>query len=77
MMLEVLRLLLGLSIAIFHRPLAGKIMEQERALDTHLRRRGVYLPPPLSDSTAQNLYFGIGIFVAVVQTVRIWLSLKS
>jgi hypothetical protein len=77
MMLEVLRLLLGLSIAIFHRPLAGKIMEQERVLDTHLRDRGVHLPAPLSDSTAQNLYFCIGIFVAVVQTVRIWSSLGS
>ncbi len=76
-MLEVLRLLLGLSIAIFHRPLAGKIMEQERVLDTRLRGRGVHLPAPLSDSTAQNLYFCIGILVAVVQTVRIWLSLES
>ena len=77
MMLELARLLLGVSIAVFHRPLAGKIMEQERALDTYLRRRGVNLPAPLGDSAAQNLYFAIGVFICVVQAARIWLSCQS
>jgi hypothetical protein len=77
MELEIFRLLLGLAIAVFHRPLAGKIIEQDRVLDAYLRSRGVYLPPPLSDSAAHNLFFTIGIVVAVVQAARIWLSLQS
>lgn len=77
MMLEVFRLLLGVAIAAFHRPLAGSIMKRERALDAYFRQRGIYLPAPLSDTTAQNLYFCIGIFVALFQAARIWLLLQS
>ncbi len=75
-MLELLRLLLGVAIAVFHRPLAGRIMEQERALDAYFRDRGIYLPAPLSDGAAQSLYFLIGIFVALFEAAKIWFSLK-
>ena len=40
MVVEITRLLLGVLIAIFHRPLANLIMQQERALDSYFRRRG-------------------------------------
>lgn len=77
MMLELARLILGVSIAVFHRPLAGKIMEQERALDTYFRAQGVYLPAPLSDSAAQDLYFFVGVFICLVTAARIWMELGS
>jgi len=62
MIIEITRLLLGVAIAIFHRPLANMVMQHERALDGYFRSRGVRLPAPPSDATAQNLYFIIGIF---------------
>jgi hypothetical protein len=74
MALEVTRLLLGVVIAVFHRPLAAKIMQHERALDFYFRSRGVNLPAPLSDSTAQTLYFTIGIFICLIEAGRIWFS---
>lgn len=74
-MVEVTRLLLGVLIAIFHRPLAIKIMEQERALDMYFRERGLRFPAPPSDSTAQNLYFIIGIFICLFEAGRIWISM--
>lgn len=74
--LELARLLLGVLIAIFHRPLALRIMEQERTLDAHLRSRGVYFPAPPSDAVAQNLYFAIGIFICLIQAGRIWLAIN-
>ena len=74
MTVELTRLLLGVLIAVFHRPLAIKVMQQERALDSYFRRRGVYLPAPPSDNTAQNLYFLIGIFICLFEAGRIWLS---
>lgn len=74
-MVEVTRLLLGVLIAIFHRPLATKIMEQERALDMYFRERGLRFPAPPSDSTAQNLYFIIGIFICLLEAGRIWISM--
>ncbi len=76
MIVEITRLLLGVAIAVFHRPLATMIMQQERVLDGFFRSRGVELPAPPSDSTAQNLYFVIGIFISLIEAGRIWLSLS-
>ena len=75
MVVEVTRLLLGVFIALFHRPIANKMMQQERALDSYFRQRGVSLPPPPSDATAQTLYFCIGIFICLLEASRIWISL--
>jgi hypothetical protein len=75
MVVEITRLGLGVLIAIFHRPLAIKIMQQERVLDGYFRRRGVYLPTPPSDTTAQNLYFMIGIFICLFEAGRIWITM--
>lgn len=75
MIIEVTRLLLGVVIAIFHRPLASMVMQKERALDGFFRSRGVQLPTPPSDSTAQNLYFIIGIFISLIEAGRIWFSM--
>ena len=74
-MAEISRLVLGVLIAVFHRPLATKMMAQERALDVYFRRRGISLPQPPSDAVAQNLYFGIGIFICLLEAGRIWLTL--
>jgi hypothetical protein len=77
MIVEVARLLLGLLIAVFHRPLASMVMRQERELDGYFRSRGVHLPAPPSDTTAQNLYFVIGIFICLIEAGRIWFSIPS
>lgn len=77
MVIEITRLLLGVLIAVFHRPLACKIMQQERALDSYFRSRGVNLPTPPTDATAQDLYFTIGIFICLFEAGRIWLSMHS
>ena len=77
MIVEIARLLMGVLIAVFHRPLASMIMQQERALDGFFRSRGVQLPAPPSDSTAQNLYFLIGIFISLIEAGRIWFSSYS
>lgn len=77
MIVEITRLLLGLLIAIFHRPLASMIMQHERALDGYFRSRGVQLPAPPSDATAQNMYFVIGIFIALIEAGRIWFTFSA
>lgn len=77
MIVEITRLLLGVLIAVFHRPLACKIMQHERVLDGYFRSRGVYLPEPPSDTQAQNLYFLIGIFVCLFEVGRIWFSMTA
>jgi hypothetical protein len=69
------RLLLGLMVAWFHRPIADFILTREHALDSFFRSRGVHLPSPPSQATAQNLYFGLGIFISLFSIASIWTTL--
>lgn len=75
MVVEITRLLLGLLIAVFHRPIALRMMRQERALDSYFRQRGIPLPAPPSDSTAETLYFFLGILICLTEAIRIWVGL--
>jgi len=77
MILEIARLLLGLGIALFHKQLADFIFEQDRSLTAMFRQRGVSLPFGPTREVARNLYFCIGISVALVEIGRIWLLLHS
>jgi predicted type IV restriction endonuclease len=70
--IEVTRLALGLLIALFHKPLADFIVEQDSQLVAMFRRRGVSMPDTLRRDTARNLYFAMGIIVAMVELARIW-----
>jgi len=72
MRLEILRLLIGLFVAAFHRRIADFISERERSLVVTFRQRGFPLPAALATETARNLYFGIGIFIVLVELLRIY-----
>jgi len=72
MPLEFARLLLGLTIAACHRRIADFILERERSLVLVFRQRGLPLPAAMSTETAHNLYFGVGIFVVLVELLRIY-----
>jgi hypothetical protein len=71
--LEVARMMLGLLIAGFHRPLADFIVEQDRQLEATFRARGLRLPPTMSAEASRNLFFLIGIFVTFYECARLWL----
>lgn len=76
MALEVARLFLGLLIAALHRPIADFISDQERSLVVTFRQRGMALPAAMTRETARNLYFGMGIFVVLVEMLRIYQILR-
>ena len=72
MLNEITRLALGLLIALFHRALADFMFRQERVLVVMFRQRGVPYPAAPTTETMRNIYFGIGIFLAMYELVRIW-----
>jgi hypothetical protein len=72
MLLEVSRLLLGLFLLAFHRKIAEFMLAQERVLVVLFRQRGLRLPD-ITTSTAHNIYFGVGLFVCVLQLFRLWM----
>jgi hypothetical protein len=75
MIVELTRLLLGLLIASFHRPIADFVLVRERALVIAFRQRGVPLPAAPTTETARTVYFSLGIFLALYEICRIWILL--
>jgi hypothetical protein len=73
MLFEVAKLTLGLMIAMFHKPIADWIREQDRQLVVIARQRGVPLPAVPTTETARTIYFWMGISVAVFQLTQIWM----
>jgi hypothetical protein len=71
MLFELLRLVFGFLVAAFHRPIADWVMEHERVLVTAFRQRGIPAPV-LSQEGARNVYFGLGIFIILLEMARIW-----
>lgn len=74
MQIELLRLLMGLLLAGFHRPVSDFIVEQEHAFAGLAQRGGLRLPAPLSVETSRNLFFCMGILIALLQIARIWMT---
>ena len=74
MVVDVARLIFGLLIVAFHRPIAEFILREEERLVVLFRSRGVPLPR-ISTQTAHNLYFGLGMFVCLFSLVRLWTTL--
>ena len=75
MVVELTRLLLGLLIAYFHRPIADFVLVQERALVIAFRQRGLPVPAAPTTETARTIYFLIGILLAMFEICRIWVLL--
>ena len=72
MAIEIARLLLGLLIAGFHQKIADFICDRERSLVLAFRERGVPFPPAFSRETFRNFYFGMGIFVVLIEMMRLY-----
>ena len=75
--IELARLLLGLLIAYFHKPIADFMMDRERATVIMFRQRGFPLPAAPSTEQARTLYFLIGIAVASIELVRMYLMQRG
>ena len=71
--IEVARLLLGLLIAYFHKPIADFMLERERATVILFRQRGFPMPAAPSTEQGRTLYFFIGIAIASIELVRMYL----
>ncbi len=69
---EWLRLIVGLAVVAFHRPIADFIMEQERALVIAFRQRGVPVPGVPTTATGRNIYFWLGVCIVFIELIRIW-----
>jgi hypothetical protein len=70
------RVLIGLTIALFHAQLADFLRKQDGELGAAFRERGISFPGALPKSLAHNLFFIFGISIALFGLARIWLTLR-
>jgi hypothetical protein len=73
MLTEICRLAMGLLIAMFHRPIADFILEYERSLVVMFRQRGLLVPAAPTRETIRNIYFLLGISIALLELARIYM----
>jgi hypothetical protein len=75
MAVEVIRLFLGITLAWFHVPVADFMLDRERSLVVRFRQPvlGMVIP---GRETARNLYFGMGVGIALVEMLRIWMMTR-
>jgi hypothetical protein len=76
MVIDLSRLVFGLTLLLFHRRIAEFMLHHERVLVVLFRQRGLRLPD-LTTQAAQNLYFSLGFFVCVLQMYRVWKLLPA
>jgi hypothetical protein len=74
MLMEFWRLGFGLLIVVFHREIADYILRQEEALVSIFRSRGMSMPL-LSRDAIRNIYYFLGISIALLEMLRIWVTL--
>lgn len=74
MLLEMTRLTIGILLALFHKPVADFIREQDLAFAAVARTRGLKWPTGLPMEANRTLFFLMGIFVALVQMARIYMQ---
>lgn len=72
MSVEISRLVFGLLVAAFYRPIADFMLERERSLVLAFRERGMPLPAVPRAETVRNIYFSIGIFIVIIEMLRIY-----
>jgi hypothetical protein len=70
------RVLLGLTIALFHVQVADFLRKQDLALSDAFRAHGVPIPDALPKEASHTLFFLFGVLIALFSLARIWLSLR-
>lgn len=68
MIIESARIVLGVALVCFHRPIAEFMHVREQELTAYLGRRGWRVPtfPSVSATTDVYFYLGVGAFVLAV-----------
>jgi hypothetical protein len=75
MIVEVTFLVLGLLVLFFHKQVGDFVLEQERRLAARLTQHGIFVPEFPSREFAHDLYFVIGVVVALATSIQIYVSL--
>jgi hypothetical protein len=77
MLIDVARLMVGVLLMAFHRPVADFFADLDHGFAAAVRARGLYLPTPPKQSVMHTLYFCLGICVSLFAMTRLYSSLPQ
>ena len=75
MIMELSRLLIGLLVVVFHRPIARTILRCEESIAHRMAAKGWHVPSFPCEKTVHDLYFCLGVFICCFSIGRIYLAL--
>jgi len=75
MIMELSRLLVGLLVVVFHRPIARVILRCEETLVQTMAAKGWHVPTFPSEKTVHDIYFCLGVFICCFSMARIYFTL--
>ena len=75
MVLELVRLMFGMALMMFHRQIADYVLHFDETLTGMFRARGLSFPSPPKQALVHNVYFALGLFVCGLAMVRIYTAL--
>ena len=73
MIIELARIVLGVVMVCFHKPIAQFMHVREQELTTFLVQRGLKVPTFPSVGVTTDVYFCLGIVVFLLSVARLWL----
>jgi hypothetical protein len=77
MLIDVVRLVIGVMLMAFHRPIADFCAEFDHVFAAAVRARGLHLPGPPRPSVLHTVYFCLGIGVSLFAMARLYDSLPQ
>ena len=75
MIMELSRLLVGLLVVVFHRPIARWILRCEESVVHMMAAKGWHVPSFPSEKTVNDVYFCLGVFICCFSVARIFFTL--
>jgi hypothetical protein len=73
MIIETARIVFGVALVCFHKPIAEFMHVREQELTSYLGQRGYRMPTFQSVSVTTNVYFCLGVGVFILAVASLWL----
>lgn len=73
MIIESSRIVLGIAMLCFHKPIAEFMHVREQELTAYLAQRGVAIPTFPSVSVTRDVYFCLGVVAVVLSIAKLWM----
>jgi hypothetical protein len=73
MIIETSRIVFGVAMLCFHKPIAEFMHVREQELTAYLVQRGFQMPTFPSVSVTRDVYFCLGVVAVILSVAQLWI----